>query len=130
MNMNKPSGFTLLEVLVAFAVLTVTLGVLLQLFSLATRTTQVAREQQKALLLAESKLVELAAGRTLQPGREQGRFDDKYWWQTRIEEFDLRQMTDQDPDLVPYQLSVTVGWGNREQAVSLSTLRLARETGL
>ncbi|GAA3550301.1 type IV pilus modification PilV family protein [Zobellella aerophila] len=125
--MNKTSGFTLLEVLVAFAVLTVTMGVLLQLFSLAIRTTQVAQEQQRALLLAESKLVELAAGRILQPGRDQGRFDDKYWWQTRIEVFDLRQMTDQESALVPYQLSVTVGWGNREQTLSLSTLRLARE---
>ncbi|WP_116475455.1 type IV pilus modification PilV family protein [Zobellella maritima] len=126
--MNKARGFSLLEVLVAFAVLTVTLGVLLQLFSLATRTAQVAGEQQMALLLAESKLVELAAGRTLQAGRDQGRFDDKYWWQTRIEPFDLHQMTDQDTPLVPYRLSVTVGWG-REQALSLSTLRLVREAG-
>lgn len=126
--MNKSHGFSLLEVLVAFAVLTVTLGVLLQLFSLASRTAQVAGEQQKALLLAESKLVELAAGRTLQPGQDQGRFDDKYWWQTHIEVFDLRQMTDQESPLTPYRLSVTVGWG-REQAISLSTLRLARESG-
>ncbi|WP_319781377.1 prepilin-type N-terminal cleavage/methylation domain-containing protein [Oceanisphaera sp. IT1-181] len=126
--MNKTHGFSLLEVLVAFAILTVTLGVLLNIFSLTIRTTQSAQEQQRALLLAESKMVTLAAGTFLRLGQEQGRFDNKYWWQTRIETFDVHWMTTQASPLVPYRLSVTVGWG--QQQLSLTSLRLVREEGL
>ncbi|WP_375056550.1 prepilin-type N-terminal cleavage/methylation domain-containing protein [Zobellella sp. DQSA1] len=122
---RRQSGFSLLEVLVAFAVLTVTLGVLLNIFSLAIRTTQAAQEQQKAMLLAESKLTELDAGSRLRPGREQGWFDDNYWWETRVEEFDSRELMDNDSMLVPYRLSVIVGWG-RNQQYDLTTLRLVR----
>lgn len=119
------SGFSLLEVLVAFAVLTITLGVLLNIFSLSIRTTQSAQEQQKAMLLAESKLTELDAGNTLRPGRDQGWFDDNYWWETRVEEFDLRELMDNDSMLMPYRLEVVVGWG-RNQQYEVTTLRLVR----
>ncbi|MBL1379327.1 type IV pilus modification PilV family protein [Zobellella iuensis] len=119
-------GFSLLEVLVAFAVLTITLGVLLNIFSLAIRTTQSVLEQQKAMLLAESKLAELDAGRRLRPGRVQGWFDDHYRWETRVEEFDSRELMDNDTMLMPYRLSVIVGWG-RNQQYEITTLRLVRQ---
>ncbi|OIN13867.1 type IV pilus modification PilV family protein [Oceanisphaera psychrotolerans] len=120
-------GFSLLEVLVAFTILTITLGVLLNIFSLAIRTTQSAQQQQKAMLLAESKLTELYAGTTLQPGREQGWFDDHYWWETRVEEFDTRELMDNQSLLLPYRLSVVVGWGIHDRHYQLTTLRLVRQ---
>ncbi len=120
-------GFSLLEVLVAFTILTITLGVLLNIFSLAIRTTQSAQQQQKAMLLAESKLTELYAGTTLQPGREQGWFDDHYWWETRVDEFDTRELMDNQSLLLPYRLSVVVGWGIHDRHYRLTTLRLVRQ---
>uniref|UniRef100_UPI0035939C60 type IV pilus modification PilV family protein n=1 Tax=Thiocapsa sp. TaxID=2024551 RepID=UPI0035939C60 len=49
------SGFSLLEVLVAFAILAVSLGVLMQIFSQATRTTLLSSQYSRAASLAESK---------------------------------------------------------------------------
>lgn len=121
---NSQEGFSLLEVLVAFAVLTVTLGVLLNIFSLAIRTTHSALEQQQAMLLAESKLTELDTGR-LRPGRERGWFDDHYWWETRVEEFDSRELMDNESMLMPYRMEVVVGW-DPDRQYRLSTLRLVR----
>ena len=118
-------GFTLLEVLVAFVVFTITLGVLLNIFSLAIRTTQTAQDQQKAVLLAESKLAELDAGLTLRPGVERGEFDDRFGWETRIEEFDSRALMDNQSVLVPYRLSVVVNW-DEQRSYELFTLRLVR----
>ncbi|MCC4264506.1 prepilin-type N-terminal cleavage/methylation domain-containing protein [Oceanimonas baumannii] len=118
-------GFTLLEVLVAFAVLTITLGVLLNIFSLAIRTTQAALEQQKAVLLAESKLAELDAGLTLQPGVERGDFNDRFEWETRVEEYHSQGLMDNQTLLIPYRLSVIVSWSDHRQ-YELSTLRLVR----
>ncbi|PPL17532.1 general secretion pathway protein GspH [Oceanisphaera arctica] len=125
--MTRKQGFSLLEVLVAFTILTITLGVLLNIFSLAIRTTQSAQQQQKAMLLAESKLTELYAGTTLQPGREQGWLDEYYWWETRVEEFDTRELMDNQSMLLPYQLSVVVGWSHHDQQYRLTTLRLVRQ---
>ncbi|NHI02079.1 prepilin-type N-terminal cleavage/methylation domain-containing protein [Oceanimonas sp. MB9] len=118
-------GFTLLEVLVAFAVLTVTLGVLLNIFSLAMRTTQAVQDQQKAVLLAESRLAELSAGVTLRPGVERGDFDDRFAWESRIEEFDTQTLMDNQSQLLPYRLSVVVSWGDSRR-YELATLRLVR----
>ncbi|MFP2769845.1 type IV pilus modification PilV family protein [Oceanisphaera sp. KMM 10153] len=126
-HMIRKQGFSLLEVLVAFTILTITLGVLLNIFSLAIRTTQSAQQQQKAMLLAESKLTELYAGTTLQPGRERGWLDEYYWWETRVEEFDTRELMDNQSMLLPYQLSVVVGWGQHDQQYRLTTLRLIRQ---
>ncbi|MBM7456043.1 general secretion pathway protein I [Oceanisphaera litoralis] len=125
-HMTRNQGFSLLEVLVAFTILTITLGVLLNIFSLAIRTTQSAQQQQKAMLLAESKLNELYAGTTLQPGRERGWLDDRYWWETRVEEFDTRELMDNQSMLLPYRLSVVVGWGHHDRQYRLATLRLVR----
>ncbi|WP_417615066.1 type IV pilus modification PilV family protein [Oceanisphaera sp.] len=125
--MTRQRGFSLLEVLVAFTILTITLGVLLNIFSLAIRTTHSALQQQKAMLLAESKLNELYADTTLQPGRERGWLDEHYWWETRIEEFDTRELMDNQSMLLPYRLSVVVGWGQHDQHYRLTTLRLVRQ---
>ncbi|MDP5293438.1 prepilin-type N-terminal cleavage/methylation domain-containing protein [Oceanimonas sp. CHS3-5] len=122
---HHQNGFTLLEVLVAFAVLTITLGVLLNIFSLAIRTTQTAQEQQKAVLLAESRLAELDAGYTLRPGVERGEFDDRFAWETRIEEYDSRALMDNQTLLILYRLSVVVSWSENRR-YELSTLRLVR----
>lgn len=118
-------GFTLLEVLVAFAVLTISLGVLLNIFSLTIRTTQAALDQQKAVLLAESKLAELDAAFTLRPGTERDQADERFAWETRVEEFDSRALMDNQSLLVPYRLSVVVSWDDNRR-YELSTLRLVR----
>ena len=125
MTSRNRNGFTLLEVLVAFAVLTVTLGVLLNIFSLAIRTTQTVQDQQKAVLLAESKLAELDAGLTLRPGMERGDFDQRFEWETRVEEFDSRALLDNQSMLIPYRLSVVVNW-DENRRFELFTLRLVR----
>ncbi|MBR9858452.1 MAG: prepilin-type N-terminal cleavage/methylation domain-containing protein [Gammaproteobacteria bacterium] len=125
MTSRSRNGFTLLEVLVAFAVLTVTLGVLFNIFSLAIRTTQTVQDQQKAVLLAESKLAELNAGLTLRPGMERGDFDQRFEWETRVEEFDSRALLDNQSMLIPYRLSVMVNW-DENRRFELLTLRLVR----
>ncbi len=52
------SGFSLIEMLVALVVLSLSLGVLYQAAAGATRNVRVAAEYTEAVMLAESKLVE------------------------------------------------------------------------
>ncbi len=122
-------GFTLIEVLVAFLVLALSLGVLMQIFSLAMRTTSTAGDYQRALLLAESLMAEISAEPVLTPGRRSGWIDERFQWRSRIESFE----TDFDPPLqeepipvVPYEIHIEVAW-SETQSVDLTTIRLAQE---
>ena len=72
-------GFTLLEVLVAFLILSLTMGVLMRIVSQSIGSLGTAEQHQVALQLAESKLVEVLAeldrdsrGRTLPDARPAG----------------------------------------------------------
>ena len=69
------SGFTLLEVLVAFAVLAVMIVPILQVFGGGLGAVDSARARSTAALLARSKLAEVGAGETLMEGETSGIFN-------------------------------------------------------
>ncbi|WP_432695488.1 type IV pilus modification PilV family protein [Marinobacterium sp. YM272] len=124
---NRQTGFTLLEVLVAFVILASMLGVVLNLNSLALDSTSRAAERQQALLLAQSQLDRVLARRELRQGRETGRFEDeRYEWELRVKRFDF---PDWDPSVEsvsePYEIELSVYW-DREKSLTLNTLRLVR----
>ncbi|GGO80152.1 hypothetical protein GCM10011348_16220 [Marinobacterium nitratireducens] len=124
---ERQEGFTLLEVLVAFLILSLALGVILQIFSLAMRTTGSATAKQQALLLAESRMAELTSMQEIGSGRDEGRFDDRFSWVSHIERYEFPdQQVDFETFLVPYRIDVTVEW-DRNQELTLSTLRLVNE---
>lgn len=79
------SGFTLLEVLIAFAVLAVMLVPILQVFSGGLGMTQTARGYAEGVLLARSKLAELSVAQDLREGESAGEFDERgYRWRASV----------------------------------------------
>jgi general secretion pathway protein I len=80
-------GFSLLEVLVAFAILAVSLGVLMQIFSVGLRNVAVEEGYTRAILLAESKLAGLGIEEPLQPGETTGSFDEEYRWHITVQPY-------------------------------------------
>lgn len=127
--MNRQRGFTLMEVLVAFVVMTLSLGVILNILSLAMRTTRSADLQQQALLLAESAFAQLQADPALAPGRYHGASDTPLVWQAEVTEWNF---PDQDQAisyaLNPLYLTVSI---LREKddtpLLTLSALKLSGE---
>ena len=77
---NRNRGFTLLEILVAFIVLSIAGGALLQLFQGGLRNVALSSEFSHAALLARSKLAELEANSRIEVGEESGEFDETYQW--------------------------------------------------
>ena len=110
------AGFTLIEVLVAFLVLSMSLGVIMSIFSVSMRINHTASNDQQALMFAESKLAELAATSELVIGRSDGEFNDTFRWEAVIEPWEF---PDQEPATVyqfaPYVIEVTVIWGEQER---------------
>lgn len=117
------SGFTLIEILVAFAVATLLLGALYQVFSTGLRSGVAAENLSDAVLLAQSAL-DATAG--IPPA--EGETDDRIDGYERHTSIRLRPDLSPDPSktaLQLYQVEVTVRWrdGRRERHVSLVTLR-------
>ena len=133
MRAERQSGFSLLEVLVAFVLLSTVVTVLLQVFAGGLRNLKVADEYAMAVVLAESRIAEVGRVVPLEPGDTEGEWKD-FRWQTSIREFELPESPTQGiaaPAL--FSVSVTVSWGEGRSARSfrLDTLRagLAAEGG-
>ena len=137
--MNTPSsarqqGFTLLEVIVAFALLALALTLLLGSLSGATRQVRESADASRATLHAQSLLAQLGAGEALQPGRQEGGFErDRYRWQLDVAPFadPLAARAQRDPG-APQLLDVRlqVRWGERaSEQLELHSLRLATAGG-
>lgn len=119
-------GFSLLEVLVAFSILSVSLGALLTFFSNGLHNVSVAREYNRAVIMAESKLAELEAQPTLSVGAREGVFDDQYRWHAEITGYPADTASPDPGSLVQtYKVTVTVFWGDMPgpRSVVLTSLR-------
>jgi general secretion pathway protein I len=122
------SGFTLIEVLVAFTILGVALLALFDVFSTGLKNVKVSEGYATATTLAESKLATLGVTGPLVDQVQKGEFDARYHWEATVRRLAIGEPTTGQPAVVePYQLTVTVTWGrgNDHREVSLSTIRLA-----
>ena len=127
--MNKEKGFSLLEILVAFAILALALGLLLRIFSGGVNTAVVADDYTVAIQIAESLSASTGIETALQAGQSSGVEDDTYYWQVTTSPY---QIPDVPQDTIPtgialMQVDVSVSWqeGRAEpRRVELTTLKL------
>ena len=123
--LRAQTGFSLLEVLVAFSILALSLGVLLQVFASGSRSAAASERYSTALMIAESKMAE--AGRIDRDQIEgSGEFADIYRWEVTAEPFQDEVFDDTLSRMEAYAVTVRVSWqeGGRRPAVTLSGLRL------
>lgn len=124
---SKNRGMTLIEVLVAFVVLSVTMAVILQIFTGGMRNARLADGYSRAVFLAESRLAAVGLERSLTPGEESGQVGHYLQW--RVSVFPIDDGGAADRQLLPvrlYEVQVRVGWNEdgRERQVTLNSLRL------
>ena len=80
-----PRGFSLLEVLVAFVILSLVATALFRLFSGALGNASAAEDYSRAVLVAESALATAAAAQPLRETTQTGSADDgRIAWTTRV----------------------------------------------
>ena len=112
--------------LIAFAILSLTIVVAVQGFAQGLRLLKLSGDHQRAILIADQKVREIVVPKE---GREEGT-DGAFTWERLIKPVAA-------PDLeVPgrtakwhvYEISVSVAWGEQKRAVSVTTLRTVSDT--
>lgn len=138
--MRLHKGFSLLEILVAFAIMAVALTIVLRIFGSGVNTAVISEEYNLAVQIAESLMARTGVETPLQIGETHGSEADKYAWLVRIEpvaeppvsrpRFQSQQDQSAQPSQQLLQVSVRVSWGeeaDRQRSVQLDSLRSIQE---
>lgn len=124
---SSAEGFTLLEVLVAVALLGIAITVVLQLFSADLKAIAASEEYVSAAARAEAKMREVQDNDTLAEGYTTETTNDGYRLDVSIAST-LRERTD-TLQVTLMDILVTVRWtkGTRERSLSLRTMKLVNK---
>ena len=133
----RQRGFTLIEIVIAFAVLGLALTLLLGTLSGSAREVRDSADAGRAALHAQSLLDQVGVGEGLQPGSRDGDFEDgRYRWSLRIDPYvdpTQRRRDTIEPAaarLMLLALHVEWGEGGPRQRLDVQSLRLAQPEGL
>jgi prepilin-type N-terminal cleavage/methylation domain-containing protein len=89
MNATKSRGFTLIEIVVALAILGIGLVAIIELFSGGLRLGRASEEYSQAVGYARVKMEEISRAEGLNEGEDQGEFDRNFRWRTEVKKVDL-----------------------------------------
>jgi general secretion pathway protein I len=129
-----PRGFSLLEVLVAFVILSLVAIALFRLFSGALNNASAADDYSRAVLVAESALATAAAAQPLREETQSGSADDgRIAWTTRVAPYsppgvppDLERLTETTPTRL-YRIAAEVTFAapsGGQRTFALTTTRI------
>ncbi len=138
-RLTPDSGFTLLEVLIAFVIAALAIGVLYGGTTTGLDATAISARYDEAVSLARSHLDTVGRGSAIALQETSGADGDNFTWHLRIRQAGSRplQLSDQDRanDIKPasailYDVVVTESWkvGGQERHVTLATRRIDVKT--
>lgn len=117
---SREAGFTLLEVLVALAILSLAVVASIQGFAQGLRLLKLAGDHQQAMLLADQKLREVVE---IKEGREDGTEGPLRWERTtRPLEGEELAVAGKAPRGRVFEIDVRVNW-DAQRSIELRTLR-------
>jgi general secretion pathway protein I len=125
-SMGRSRGFTLIEVVVAFAILALSLGALYESFGGALRRSAASRNAELAALKAESLLAEFRGSGGLLPDPRNGR-DDDLGFEWRVEAKPYPAELSEQSRWRAEAVIVKVTWKELHAGVVLESVELVRK---
>lgn len=131
----RQGGFSLLEVLVAFSILALSMGVLMQIFSGGLRNVGLSEDYARAVAIAETQLAGAGVETPLVAGEASGEFGEKFRWHFVAQPLEATLSNVQVPVMGQtvvspiglMGLAVTVEWGSGPGNIRTLTLHSARQ---
>jgi prepilin-type N-terminal cleavage/methylation domain-containing protein len=126
--LRRRSGFTLLEVVVAMAIVGVGVVTLLEIFSLGLRLGAKSSVETEAMAYGRQVMDEVLARASIDQGATQGTFRERGRWQLRVQNVRESERTlslGSDWELKEVTIGVQLTDGGRE--VELKTFKLVRK---
>ncbi len=124
-------GFTLIEVVAAFAILALGLSLVMQIATGGMRQARQAADYTEAALLAQSLLDTAGVGERLELGDSRGEWEEGFRWELSVAPYEL-EASDASPGVDPLtspvrlvELSLTVVWerGGKQREARYRSLR-------
>ena len=133
-NVLSTTGFTLIEIVVALAILGIGLTVIIELFSGGLRLGRTSEEYTRAIGYARVKMEEIISKRNIQEGTDMGDFDKTFRWQVDVTKIDLLpvaktlDLNDVKPPVDLFLVRVNILWtsGSKERSASLETYKTSK----
>jgi general secretion pathway protein I len=116
--MIKDEGFTLIEVIIAIVILSISFVMMMQLFSGGLRAAWTSCDYSRAIVLAKDKMEELSDN----PVQDSGDFEDGFKWESEVDSYRENEET----ALNLLRLKVKVSWQggvDRQRSVELVSLK-------
>jgi general secretion pathway protein I len=127
--LRNNKGFTLMEVLVAIAILGIGLGILLELFSGGLRSAKISEEVTRAQWYGKAKMEEILTTQDLSEGVTEDAFDSQFSYKSEVTKTNPPLGQDETVgSALPvdlYKIIVKVNWrsGLGQRSLELESLR-------
>jgi general secretion pathway protein I len=124
---RQQRGFTLIEILVAFMILALSLSVIFRIFSGGLRNVALAEDYARAVLVAESQLSAIGVSEPLELGVTYGEWNTRFRWERVVDQYlPWEQEKELAAPILAYLVTVNVDWehAGHTRQITLSSIRL------
>jgi general secretion pathway protein I len=127
-------GFTLLEILVAMAILAISLTLVIEICAGGLRAAWLSKEYTKAIFLARGKMEEFSLKDTFSPGIDSGELEGGYTWKAEVKPYPIYSEQEVNENklelsIEPFELEFELFLPSKEKkkSVKLTTLLLRKK---
>lgn len=122
-------GFTLIEILVAISILSISLVVIFQLFSGGLKSSRLSDQYTRGIFHAKEKMEEILLSTDFTEEGAEGEFGDSYRWRSEIIRIEQEEEEASKLPFDTYNIKVDIFWdeGSKEKNFAISTMKVVEK---